>query len=58
VTVETTVNLLLHFAFFFSAHRLLAANDIFRFAAADTVRFFGLPEIVPPENPNCSVHRI
>jgi hypothetical protein len=31
--------LLLHFAFFFSAHRFLAAQLIFRFAAADTVRF-------------------
>jgi hypothetical protein len=32
-----------YFAFFFSAQRFLAARLIFRFAAAETVRFFGLP---------------
>jgi hypothetical protein len=34
---------LLHFAFFFAAHRFFAAKLILRFAAADTIRFFGLP---------------
>jgi hypothetical protein len=48
------VNLLLHFAFFFSAHRFLAARLIFRLEAADSLRFdlafFGLPATPPMNN--------